>query len=120
MSNRRDFFTKISALIGLGFASKSLGKLSDTQIAAAWEDPAYRANLTDAQWEKLPGNPAGDISSAEFSGDLAQASGNSCSGNGCSGNGCSGNGCSGNGCSGNGCSGNGCSGNSCSGNSCGG
>ena len=120
MSNRRSFLTKLSALLGIGLVGGKANAVNfkAEEIIKAWESPEFRASLTDAQWEALPENPAGSVENSEFSGDLAQVSGNGCSGNGCSGNGCSGNGCSGDGCSGNGCSGNGCSGNGCSGNSC--
>ena len=120
MISRRSFLTKMSALLGLGLIGNKVNskELNAEEIIKAWENPEYRASLTEAQWNALPENPAGSVDNAEFSGDLAQVSGNSCSGDSCSGNSCSGDSCSGNSCSGDSCSGNSCSGNSCSGNSC--
>jgi mersacidin/lichenicidin family type 2 lantibiotic len=119
--NRRKFFSLSFGMIGLGlFASKTNAnvQLSPEEIVKAWQDPSFRNSLSKKQWEALPPNPAGEIRSGEFKGNVQLASGNSCSGNSCSGNSCSGNSCSGSSCSGNSCSGNSCSGNSCSGNSC--
>ena len=122
---RRNFLTQLTAVLGLGIVSEKANSIShknDTlspeDIAKAWENPEFRESLTEAQWESLPQNPAGDLNSGEFSGNLQMASGNSCSGNNCSGNNCSGDNCSGNNCSGDNCSGNNCSGNNCSGNNC--
>ena len=120
MNSRRSFISKASAFLGLGLIGSKVSSsaLTTEQIVKAWETPEYRASLTEAQWDAMPENPAGSVENAEFSGDLAQVSGNNCSGNNCSGNNCSGNNCSGNNCSGNSCSGNNCSGNNCSGNNC--
>ena len=121
MSDRRKFLTHFLGLAGLGLlGSKASAKteLTKEEIVKAWQDPEFRNSLTEAQWDSLPSNPAGEIKGGEFKGNLQIASGNSCSGNNCSGNNCSGNNCSGNNCSGNNCSGNNCSGNSCSGNNC--
>lgn len=119
-TTRRRFVAALGSFFGIAVTSRSeSAKLSQEQIARAWEDPSFRAQLTEAQWNELPENPAGKLSSSQFSGDLhAQVSWNACSGNNCSGNNCSGNNCSGNNCSGNSCSGNNCSGNNCSGNNC--
>ena len=119
--DRRKFFSFSLGLFGLGLAAtkaNAIAKLSPEEIVKAWEDPSFRNSLSQQQWDALPPNPAGDIRSGEFKGNIQLASGNNCSGNNCSGNNCSGNGCSGNNCSGNNCSGNSCSGNNCSGNSC--
>ena len=119
--NRRKLFAHVLGVCGLGFlGSKASAKaqLTSDQIIRAWQDPVFRGSLTKEQWEALPPNPAGDLRSGEFKGNLQMASGNNCSGNNCSGNNCSGNNCSGNNCSGNNCSGNNCSGNNCSGNRC--
>lgn len=121
MNVRRKLLLRLAGLIGFGVASTKIHakiQLSSDEIARAWQDPSYRNSLSKEQWSALPSNPAGNVTSGEFKGDMLLASGNSCSGNSCSGNSCSGNSCSGNSCSGNSCSGNSCSGNSCSGNSC--
>lgn len=121
MSDRRRFMHSLAGVLGLGFVASKVNAeptLSPRDIARAWRDPAYRKTLSQAQWDSLPTNPAGELRSGEFGGTFQLASGNNCSGNNCSGNGCSGNNCSGNGCSGNNCSGNNCSGNGCSGNNC--
>ena len=126
MIDRRRFFIKgILGVFGLSFIgakARAKTELSPDDIVKAWEDPSFRSRLSEAQWDALPSNPAGEIKGGEFNGNIELAdhhnSGNSCSGNNCSGNNCSGNNCSGNNCSGNNCSGNNCSGNSCSGNNC--
>ena len=121
MIGRRKFVVSLFGLLGLGFiGSKASAKteLSPEDVVKAWEDPSFRSRLSEAQWAALPPNPAGEIKSGEFNGNIELASGNNCSGNNCSGNSCSGNNCSGNNCSGNNCSGNNCSGNNCSGNNC--
>lgn len=117
---RRGLLSSVAGLFGLAVSSRvEASKLTPAEIVRAWEDPSFRAKLTEAQWGALPENPAGKLTNSQFSGDLhSQVSWNACSGNNCSGNNCSGNNCSGNNCSGNGCSGNNCSGNSCSGNNC--
>ena len=116
MSDRRKFLSRFAGLLGLVFASSKANakvQLTPEEIVKAWEDPVFRNSLTKDQWDALPPNPAGEIRSGEFKGNLQIASGNNCSGNNCSGNSCSGNNCSGNNCSGNNCSGNSCSGNKC-------
>lgn len=120
MNVRRKLLLRLAGLIGLGVASKANAKIQLTpdQIVKAWQDPNFKKSLSKDQWDALPENPAGKVTSGEFKGDMQLASGNNCSGNNCSGNNCSGNSCSGNNCSGNGCSGNNCSGNNCSGNNC--
>ncbi|MEY4277663.1 MAG: hypothetical protein RI975_929 [Pseudomonadota bacterium] len=121
MNNRRKILARFAGFFGLGLAGASANaksQLTPEQIVKAWEDPSFRSSLTKEQWEALPPNPAGEVRSSEFKGDIKMASGNFCSGNNCSGNNCSGNNCSGNNCSGNNCSGNSCSGNNCSGNNC--
>lgn len=121
MNVRRKLLLRLAGLIGFGVASTKIQakiQLSSDEIARAWQDPSYRNSLSKEQWDSLPANPAGNVKSGEFKGDIQLASGNNCSGNNCSGNNCSGNNCSGNACSGNNCSGNGCSGNNCSGNNC--
>jgi mersacidin/lichenicidin family type 2 lantibiotic len=122
MIDRRKFVLQCLGLLGLGFiGSKARAKteLSPEDIVKAWEDPSFRSRLSQSQWDALPPNPAGEIKSGEFNGNLElAASGNACSGNNCSGDNCSGNNCSGNNCSGDNCSGNNCSGDNCSGNNC--
>jgi mersacidin/lichenicidin family type 2 lantibiotic len=121
MSTRRKFVARLFSAVGLGLIGRNAAaraQLTPDEIIKAWTNPEYRNNLTEEQWESLPKNPAGDITSGEFQGDFQIASGNNCSGNNCSGNNCSGNNCSGNNCSGDNCSGNNCSGNNCSGNNC--
>ena len=120
VDNRRSFLSKLAAVLGLSIVAKEASSkiLDDETVVKAWQDPAFRASLSEEQWDALPSNPAGEIQSGPFKGGLEVASGNSCSGNSCSGNSCSGNNCSGNNCSGNNCSGNNCSGNNCSGNNC--
>lgn len=102
MKTRRQVLGWLSGLIGLSIASAkahSSVQLSREDIARAWEDPEFRSKLTEEQWNALPPNPAGEISSGEHRGNFHIASGNFCSGNNCSGNNCSGNNCSGNNCS---------------------
>ena len=121
MSERRNFLKVCLGILGvgvLGSRGSAKASLSTEDVVKAWEDPSYRKHLTEAQWEALPPNPAGEIKSGEFKTNLAQSSGDYCSGNSCSGNNCSGNNCSGDNCSGNNCSGDNCSGNNCSGNNC--
>ena len=112
VDNRRSFLSKLAAVLGLSIVAKEASSkiLDDETVVKAWQDPAFRASLSEEQWDALPSNPAGEIQSGQFKGGLEVASGNSCSGNSCSGNSCSGNNCSGNNCSGNNCSGNNCSG----------
>jgi mersacidin/lichenicidin family type 2 lantibiotic len=120
MLERRKIITRFLSILGLGvmgFGGGARARLSPEDVVRAWEDPSYRNSLSEAQWDALPPNPAGETKSGEFKGDLAN-SGNNCSGNNCSGNNCSGNNCSGNNCSGDNCSGNNCSGDNCSGNNC--
>jgi mersacidin/lichenicidin family type 2 lantibiotic len=121
MVDRRKLLTRLAGLFGIGMAASQAnakGLLSAEEIVKAWQDPSFRNSLSKEQWDALPPNPAGEVRSGQFKGDLQMASGNNCSGNNCSGNNCSGNNCSGNSCSGNNCSGNNCSGNGCSGNNC--
>ena len=100
MNMRRKLLLRLAGLVGLGIASKASAKiqLSPDEIAKAWEDPTFRNSLSKEQWNALPTNPAGNVTTGEFKGDMQLASGNSCSGNSCSGNSCSGNSCSGNRC----------------------
>ena len=121
MVDRRKILSRLAGLIGVGMATSQANAkvlLTPEEIVKAWQDPSFRNNLSKEQWDLLPPNPAGEVRSGQFKGDLQMASGNNCSGNNCSGNNCSGNNCSGNSCSGNNCSGNNCSGNNCSGNNC--
>ena len=121
MSDRRKFMSRFAGLLGLAFGASNTNaktQLSTEDVIRAWEDTKFRSSLTEEQWNALPQNPAGQLRTGEFQGDLQLASGNNCSGNSCSGNNCSGNNCSGNNCSGNNCSGNSCSCNNCSGNNC--
>ena len=96
MIGRRKFVVSLFGLLGLGFiGSKASAKteLSPEDVVKAWEDPSFRSRLSEAQWAALPPNPAGEIKSGEFNGNIELASGNNCSGNNCSGNRCSGNNC---------------------------
>ena len=114
--SRRNFLTKMLGFLGVSSLVAKTSTLSAEEIVKAWEDPEFRNNLTDDQWNALPDNPAGEVEYSQFKGSITgQISGNNCSGNNCSGNNCSGNNCSGNNCSGNNCSGNNCSGNNCGG-----
>ena len=121
MVDRRKLLSRLAGLFGAGLAASQANAktlLTPEEIVKAWQDPSFRNRLSKEQWDALPPNPAGEVRSGQFKGDLQMASGNNCSGNNCSGNNCSGNNCSGNSCSGNNCSGNNCSGNNCSGNNC--
>ena len=99
--DRRKFFSFSLGIFGLGLAASKASanvQLSPEDIVKAWQDPTFRNSLSKKQWEALPPNPAGEVRSGEFKGNIQVASGNDCSGNNCSGNNCSGNSCSGNRC----------------------
>ncbi len=85
MNMRRKLLLRLAGLVGLGIASKANAKiqLSPDEIAKAWEDPKFRNSLSKEQWDALPTNPAGNVTTGEFKGDMQLASGNSCSGNRC-------------------------------------
>ena len=98
MVDRRKLLSRLAGLFGAGLAASQANAktlLTPEEIVKAWQDPSFRNRLSKEQWDALPPNPAGEVRSGQFKGDLQMASGNNCSGNNCSGNNCSGNNCSG-------------------------
>ena len=72
MNLRRKLLLRLAGLAGLGVASKANAKiqLSPDEIAKAWQDPSFRNSLSKEQWDALPSNPAGKVTSGEFKGDI--------------------------------------------------